>query len=311
MTRPALDAADFRLLRVFVTIVERGGFAAAELALGLSLSTISGQMKALETRLGLTLCIRGRAGFRLTEAGEAVYAEARQLIAASEGFSTRVAGLKDRLAGPVRIGTLDAIVTDPQSRLPQALAAYARIAPESELRIVTQPPDALLRDISDTALDVAVGSFPRIALGLTYVDLYHEQHLFYAGSAHPLFTTPDAMIGYDEVRRHRLIGRHYWGARDLKIFAGNRVGATVSEMESEAILILSGAFLGYLPDHYAQPWVAAGQMRALAPDRFGYVAPFQLAFRPDRIGVPRIAALVDAIAAAHGNPVPRARDGRA
>ena len=144
MTRPTLDAADFRLLRVFVTIVERGGFAAAEVPLGLSLSTISGQMKALETRLGLTLCTRGRAGFRLTEAGEAVYAEARQLIAASQGFSNRIAGLKDRLAGPVRIGTLDATITDPNSRLTDALATYAEAAPESEIRFVTKPPDELL-----------------------------------------------------------------------------------------------------------------------------------------------------------------------
>ena len=307
MTRPSLDTADFRLLRVFVTVVERGGFANAEVALGLSLSTISGQMKALETRLGLTLCRRGRAGFRLTEAGDAVYAEARLLIAASEGFSARVTGLKDRLAGPVRIGTLDSTITDPQARLTQALAAYASAAPESEIRLVTRPPDDLLRDISDTALDVAVGSFPRIALGLTYVDLYREQHLFYAGAAHPLFSMPDAAIGYDELRGHRLIGRHYWGARDLKVFAGTRVGAVVSEMENEAVLILSGAFLGYLPDHYAAPWVAAGRMRAIAPARFGYVAPFQLAFRPDRLGVPRIAALVDAIRLAHGATLPKSR----
>ncbi len=311
MSRPTLDAADFRLLRVFVTVVERGGFAAAEVPLGLSLSTISGQMKALETRLGLTLCSRGRAGFRLTEAGEAVYAEARQLIAASQGFSNRIAGLKDRLAGPVRIGTLDATITDPKSRMTEALAAYAAAAPESEIRLVTRPPDELLRDISDTALDVAVGSFPRIALGLTYVDLYEETHSFYAGAPHPLFTVPDAQIGHEDLRRHRLIGRDYWGARDLKVFAGTRVGATVSEMESEALLILSGAFLGYLPDHYARFWVSQGRMRALAPGRFGYVAPFQLTFRPDRIGVPRIAALVESIAAAHGATLPKARPPRA
>ncbi len=310
MTRPPLDAADFRLLRVFVTVVERGGFTAAELPLGLSLSTISAQMKALEARLGLTLCTRGRAGFRLTEAGEAVHAEARQLIAASQGFSNRVAGLKDRLAGPVRIGMLDATITDPNSRMIEALGAYSAAAPESEIRLVTRPPDELLRDISDTALDVAVGSFPRIALGLTYVDLYAEAHSFYAGARHPLFSVPEADIGHEDLRRHRLIGRDYWGARDLKVFAGTRVGALVSQMESEALLILSGAFLGYLPNHYAAPWVERHQMRALAPARFGYVAPFQLAYRPDRIGVPRIAALVEAIAAAHGAAVPKPRTPR-
>ena len=93
MPRPPLDAADFRLLRVFVTVVERGGFAAAEVPLGLSLSTISGQMKALETRLGLTLCTRGRAGFRRPDAGEAADAEARHVSAGSRGVAHPGAGL--------------------------------------------------------------------------------------------------------------------------------------------------------------------------------------------------------------------------
>ncbi len=301
-TKP-LDIADFRLLQVFAAIVEAGGFAAAEVSLNLSLSTISSHMKTLERRLGLTLCRRGRAGFALTEAGEAVYAEARQLISASEGFSARVSGLRDRLAGPVRLGILDAIITDPASRLPEALALFAARAPEAEIRLISRPPDELLRDVSAKALDAALGSFPRIALGLDYIDIYSERHNFYCGADHPLFTVPDAQIDYEEVRRHRLIGRTYWGTRDLKAFGGLRVGATVSTMESEAMLILSGAFLGYLPVHYAARWVEAGQMRPVAPRRFGYAAQFQLAYQANRLEVPRIAALVEALQAVHAPKV--------
>lgn len=299
MRRLPLDLADFRLLRIFVAVVEAGGFAAAEVTLNLGLSTISGHMKALETRLGLTLCRRGRGGFALTEAGQAVYDEARQLLAAGEGFSARVAGLRDRLAGPVRLGVLDATITDPRSRLGEALALYAARAPQSEVRIVQRPPDELLRGLSGTELDAAIGSFPRVALGLDYIDLYDERHSFYCGRGHPLFAVPDGEIDHDAIRRHRLVGRSYWGARDLKAFATFSVGAVVSEMESEAVLILSGAFLGYLPEHYAAAWVARGEMRSLAPGRFGYVAPFQLAYRPDRLQVPRIAALVDCLKAPH------------
>jgi LysR family transcriptional regulator, transcriptional activator for bauABCD operon len=300
--RPGIDQADLRLLRVFVHVVDAGGFASAEVSLGLSLSTISSQMKTLESRLGLTLCRRGRAGFQLTEAGESVYAEARQLILASEGFSSRVAGLRDRLAGPVRIGVVDATLSDPNARMVRAIADYALLAPESEVRLVSRPPDQLLRDVTDQALDVAVGSFPRIALGLDYVDLYDERHHFYCGRDHPLFCRPEAEIDFDAVRGHRLVARRYWGARDLKAFAGNRIGATVSEMEPEAMLILSGRFLGYLPTHYAAPWVAQGLLRDLAPARFGYGAPFQLTFWAERLKLPRIAALVGAIRAAHGVP---------
>lgn len=43
----AIDAYDIKLLRLFATIVEAGGFAAAQSELNLSLSTISGHVSAL------------------------------------------------------------------------------------------------------------------------------------------------------------------------------------------------------------------------------------------------------------------------
>lgn len=306
MADSGLDSVDLRLLRVFLAVVESGGFAPAAARLDLSLSTVSTHMKALEDRLGLTLCRRGRGGFALTEPGETVAAEARRLLAAGEGFAARVAGLRNRLAGPVRVGMLDATLSDPSCRMPQALAAFAEAAPEAEIRLSCGPPDALLRDVSAAALDVAVGSFPRVALGLEYADLYEERQLFYCGRAHPLWTAPDAAVDFEEISRHRLVGRRYWGARDLKAFAGRRVGAEVADMESEATLILSGAFLGYLPEHYATPWVAAGALRPLAPARFAYAAPFQLAWRRDRADLPRVAALLRAVAEAHDRPAPAA-----
>ena len=57
-----LSDMDIRLLRVFKSVVECGGMAAAELELNIGTSTISRHIKDLETRLGLTVCRRGRAG---------------------------------------------------------------------------------------------------------------------------------------------------------------------------------------------------------------------------------------------------------
>ena len=62
--------SDLRLLRVFRAVVACGGFAAAELELNINRSTISRHIKDLETRLGVTLCRRGRGGFALTPEGE-------------------------------------------------------------------------------------------------------------------------------------------------------------------------------------------------------------------------------------------------
>ena len=65
---------DLKLLRIFETIVRCGGFAAAQPILNIGASSISEYMSQLETRLGLRLCERGRAGFRLTEEGAELHA---------------------------------------------------------------------------------------------------------------------------------------------------------------------------------------------------------------------------------------------
>ena len=56
---------DLRLLRVFLAIVDAGGVSAAQASLGVGQSTLSSQLSTLETRLGFSLCERGRGGFRL------------------------------------------------------------------------------------------------------------------------------------------------------------------------------------------------------------------------------------------------------
>ena len=72
---PLAQVSDFdiRLLKLFRSVVECGGFSAAESVLGIGRSAISQQMSDLEQRLGLRLCQRGRAGFALTEEGREVY----------------------------------------------------------------------------------------------------------------------------------------------------------------------------------------------------------------------------------------------
>ena len=74
---------DLRLLQVFKSVVECGGLSAAELELNIGTSTVSRHLKDLETRLGLTLCRRGRAGFALTLEGQRVYDETLRLLVES------------------------------------------------------------------------------------------------------------------------------------------------------------------------------------------------------------------------------------
>lgn len=40
------------------------------------------------------------------------------------------------------------------------------------------------------------------------------------------------------------------------------------------MLIMTGSYLGFLPDHMASAWVERGQLQELLPEFFGYHTPF-------------------------------------
>ena len=297
----SLDNTDIRLIRIFIRVVEAGGLSAAQADLNLSLSTISEKMSTLEQRLGITLCKRGRGGFQLTFNGSLVFDECQRLFGSLDQFSRKVAGLRSNLSGTLSIGLVDNTISDPGSPISSTFAKLTETAPSLHLSVETRSPGELLRDVVARKLDLAVGSFPRMALGLAYIDLYEETQNFYCGAEHPLFSASDDDIGIDQVRTHRIIGRSYWAARDIKIFAIASPHATVSNMEAEAYLILSGSYLGYLPDHYAAPFVRDGRMRLIKPNLFSYKAKFQLATLEDWKARPVIKAFVEIIGKASKN----------
>jgi DNA-binding transcriptional LysR family regulator len=272
-----LDNVDLRLLRVFLVVVEAGGLSAAQTRLNVSVSTISNQISALETRLGVRLCQRGRTGFRLTPDGETVYGEMQKLFAAVDDFDLRVANLRSRLKGHISLGMVDSTLTDRSAPLHRAIDSVVGRMPGIHISLDCRPPNELLRDVMERKLDVAVGSFPKILLGLHYVQLYEERHYLYCGRGHGLFEQEAPTV--EMVDRQSIVWRSYWAQRDVRHrHPPSSSTATVSTMEAAARLILSGRYIGYLPGHYAESWVGTGEMRCLLPEELTYTAPFEAVF---------------------------------
>lgn len=66
-------------------------------------------------------------------------------------------------------------------------------------------------------------------------------------------------------------------------------------MEAVALLIKTGRFLGFLPQHYAPPMVARGEFRAVRPDLFYIVTPFSLILRHNIVRSPLVKAFAQAL----------------
>lgn len=291
-------------------MVRNGGFAAAESELKIAQSTISNHITALEQRLGVRLCRRGRVGFQLTEKGSAVHAAACRLFAAVHDLDADLGALRGTLTGELRIGILDCVATDPSVRLHEAIARLSRRAGEISFVISQDPPPELQTKVHDGIYHCGIGSFPHKTSGLDYQPLYREWHHLYCGRDHPLFDVPDERITPERLRATPIIRRGYWRERDERRFSLGPVKATVQQIEPQLMLIRSGRLIGFLPDHYAAAWVQAGEIRPLLPDRILFNCTFDIVTRK---GVPlaEIAqAFVREVIAAH-RPVPAAGPGPA
>lgn len=82
---------------------------------------------------------------------------------------------------------------------------------------------------------------------------------------------------------------------------GLRRRASVTDQEAVALLILSGSYIGFLPDHYADSFIADGAMRRIAWPEFTYEVQFVAIARrsppPTRIAPAFWQALLDSHAA--------------
>ena len=58
--------------------------------------------------------------------------------------------------------------------------------------------------------------------------------------------------------------------------------ATAQSLEGIVILLLTGEYLGYLPDHYAHGWVSRDELRAVMPEKFSYDTEFKVITRKSK-----------------------------
>ncbi len=304
-----LGSSDLRLLKVFKNVADCGGMAAAELDLNIGISTISRQIKDLETRLGLTLCRRGRAGFALTAEGQRIYEETARLLDAADSFLLGVDDIHRRMGGQLEIGVFDKTATNPEAHIGEAIALFAQAAPEVALQIQVSTINSIERKLIDGSLHVGIIPAHRNSESLVYERLFGETMLLYCGTAHPLFKASHDLLDWKALAAHQFAGLGYHSPNmEASQRAGLRRAATGLDQEAIATLILSGQFLGFLPDHYADTFEQLGRMRSIRPAEFHYACDFVCVMRKSPAAARAAFVFRDCLLKAHGMaPTPGAK----
>jgi len=298
---------DLRLLRVFRTVVDCGGMAAAELELNIGTSTVSRHIKDLETRLGLVLCRRGRAGFSLTSEGAQIYAQTRQLLSATDAFRSGVDEIHQRMGGELHVAVFDKTVSNPACHIATAIALFVERAPEVLLQLHVATLNGIERGVLDGQFQLGVIPGHRSSDTLEYTPLFDESMVLYCAAGHALFATagePSAAaqaLDWTSLGGHAFAGLGYHSP-NMELSQARRLTrkATGFDQESIATLILSGKFVGFLPLHYAQRFVDAGQMQAVKPELFHYACDFFAITRRSPQASRATRALLQCLVQAHG-----------
>lgn len=283
-----LDNIDIRLLRVFVALADANGFADAQLALNLSQSTLSTHLAELEKRIGGQLCHRGRQQFRLTELGQATYDASMKLFRDLDDFTQRVGAASGNLSGRLRLGASDGVMTSERLGLQQAISEFMQPDADVFIDLELGTPSDLEQKVAEGERDIAIGPFSQRSRGLVYQDYFSEPHNLYCGRQHPLFAKPDDQIDHRDIASASFSVRRYRHFDDLYLVGHLRASASVVAMEAQVMLILSGQFIGFLPCHFAQPWVERGELRAIRPNAFGFSSMHKIAYRRDNKESPLI-----------------------
>jgi DNA-binding transcriptional LysR family regulator len=153
-------AFDIDALRAVVTGIDLRSFARAAVELGRSQSAISMQLKKLEQQAGTQLFVRKGRGLVPTEAGEALAAYARRIIALNDE-AARALGASVT-SETVRLGLPQDFFNDV---MPATLSAFAGDHPDAHVEVRAGPNHTLGEEIRAGRLDGAIVFFPQGAGG--------------------------------------------------------------------------------------------------------------------------------------------------
>ncbi|MGD1171573.1 hydrogen peroxide-inducible genes activator [Mycobacterium seoulense] len=170
-------------LRAFAAVAEKRQFSSAATTLGVSQSTLSQALAALETGLGTQLVERSTRRVFLTAEGAELLPRAQAVIEAMDEFTAAAAGSSDPLRAGMRLGLIPTVAP---YVLPTVLAGLAEQFPGMTLRVTEDQTERLMTVLHEGALDAALIALPADAGGVTAIPIYDEDFVLALPPGHPL-----------------------------------------------------------------------------------------------------------------------------
>jgi DNA-binding transcriptional LysR family regulator len=246
---------DLKQLEYFVAVAEERHFTRASRRLNLVQSGLSASIRALEEDLGGPLFIRSTRRVALTPAGEVLFEEARNVLAAARDARNAVTQVHGLARGRLSIGAIHGLA--PFIDLPASLGTFRAAFGGIDIELTLDGSRALIDEVRDGRIDIAftqpvmpapddLGSRMFACEGMVVV----------CGAQHPLAGAGDLRLA-DLVNETFADLRPDWSVRRLidQSFAAaglqRRTGFEVNDMPMLLDLAAQGLAITLVPESVA------------------------------------------------------------
>ncbi len=285
---------DVKNLVTFIHVAEKNSFTKAARALGYSQSTVSFQIKQLETELNVQLFERINHTIALTERGRDVLKYAHQISKLTQELER---GMRENqeVCGHFRLAVPDSLC---DSLLEEGFADFRSRYPGITLKIIATGTEEMFRLIDHNEAD-AILTLDNHIYDTEYVIVREEQvgiH-FVAASGHPLCKRENVSVR--ELAEEPFVltekGMSYRRLMDEKLAAMSLEIQPVLEVGSTRLLCSlaeQGVGVSYLPDYVTAKAVREGKLTCLRVKDFKVEIWKQLLYHKDKWVSPQMESVI-------------------
>lgn len=237
-------------------------------------------MSNLETRMKLKLCLRGRGGFSLTEDGQAVYHAVLNMFDSLNDFSLFVNSLGKELSGELVILCSDPLDDAKQKKMAKVIEKINDQAPNLHLVLDTDSIPNIEKQLLKDKVHIGLLPNYKPVEGLHYQTLFSEPIFLCCAKSHNFFDkmdheiTPEALASTPAIHPGIDID-----AKDREQLTKLNLAAKAYQFDTRKAMILSGRYIGYLPQSTIQQALNSGEVRIIQPSSLTYQFDLSLVYK--------------------------------
>lgn len=168
-------------LEVFLKVVEAGSFTKAGEQIGLSQSAVSQAVAALEAYLNVKLLKRHKNGVSLTDIGERIFVQTRDLLLIKTRIENEAAGIVGIETGTIRIASISGMFA---KFLPGLISSFKKRFPGVEVILYEGSYDEVKNWLKLAVVDVAVVTEERHEF--EFIPLVQDKMVVFVPEQHPM-----------------------------------------------------------------------------------------------------------------------------